>query len=82
MIMTSESQKVRKSESLKARKSEVRSATYISDVVFSADTDNNLWIYLVYEAICAVLSTTGEGGGVPPLSAKEKNLLFFRLIFR
>merc|ERR1712012_343747 len=23
-----------------------------------------------------------KGGGVPPLSAKEKNLLFFRLIFR
>ena len=23
-----------------------------------------------------------RGGGVPPFSAKEKNLLFFRLIFR
>jgi len=23
-----------------------------------------------------------KGGGVPPLSAKEKNLLFLRLIFR
>ena len=23
-----------------------------------------------------------KGGGVPPLSAKEKNLFFFRMIFR
>ena len=48
-------------------------------------------IHFIYHSIFITAKRTRQkllsgffplGGGVPPLSAKEKNLLFFTLIFR